>query len=181
MQHCRRTSKHSVGTSRRLSSAVTHQEVILRNKARALAEVRDEVFDTILLPRLETFIRCIKKNRAESVDEKAIKLYQKLHSERYEYVRAEDLRHVWFDDKYARGEYYKVFHKYLKRWGVESNLDFWTKARILLDTTSALTATTPREERRFNQGVRKLLETFLRSSRGGIVIDQKQRAMLLEG
>lgn len=140
----------------------------LWNLVRALIQARIHIYNTVMLPRYDAFIQCIKKNRTEVVGPEAIKLYKELVEKKH-HDDDESVRKVWFDKKH-KGRYYKIFYSYLKRWDVESSLEFVTKLHL------ALVAHQNGNTKQFQKQLRNISENSLCHEK--VPIDQTQRATL---
>lgn len=103
-------------------SQVDRDDLQLSNLVRALVQTKIEIYETVLLVRYGAFVQCIKKGRTEVLDPKAVTLHKELMEKKH--YDEDSVRRVWFDSKQRR--YYKIFHSYLKRWEVESSLEFVT-------------------------------------------------------
>lgn len=149
------------------NKSLDKDDLQLWNLVRALIQARIHVYNTVLLPRYDAFVQCIKKNRTEVVGSEAIKLYKELAEKKH--YDDESVRKVWFDEK-KHGRYYKIFHSYLKRWDVDSSLEFVTKLHL------ALIAHQNGNTKSFQKQLRNISENHLRH--GTIPIHQMQRATL---
>lgn len=159
--------------SNRPKSGADKDDLQLSILVRALIQTKIVIYETVLLPRYDAFVQCIKKGRTEVLDPKAIKFHKELLEKNH---YDEDLvRKIWFDAK--QGRYYKTFHSYLKRWEVESSLEFVTKFH------QALLANQKGNTKFFRKQLCTIFETYFYPD-STLPIEQSQReniATLFEG